>query len=168
MARNPFNIRTGSHTPVLIKLLSITGGDVAEFGMGMYSTPLLHYMCSPKKRNLYSFDNNIDYVNLFNLWEYQDYYHKIIIVKDWDEIMIDNFWSVVFIDHAPAERRKEEARKLCNSSLFVVLHDSSWKHDRYYHYKEIFPLFKYRYDYTEIKHNTTVLSNFYDLRGFSC
>jgi hypothetical protein len=168
MGRNPFNIRTGSHIPVLIKLLQMTAGPVAEFGMGIYSTPLLHYMCSPKRRELYSFDNDGRYIDMFNLAEYADDYHRIIMVDDWDDVKVDKFWSVVFIDHAPAERRKIDAARFAKFASYIVLHDTGWKWEKNYHYKEIYPLFKYRYDYTAVKHYSTILSNFEDLKDFSC
>ena len=65
-----------SHLPVLIKIMSITTGDVLEIGTGIYSTPFLHWACFGKKRNILSIENNDKYttvilsdiINLHNLY----------------------------------------------------------------------------------------------------
>ena len=50
-----------SHYPLLIKVMQITSGDVLELGMGMASTPLLHWLCFDTGRNLISYENNKKY-----------------------------------------------------------------------------------------------------------
>jgi len=74
---------------------------------------------------------------------------------------------VVLVDHSPSERRIVEIRKLANLAKYIVIHDSEPNKDREYHYSTIYPLFKYRYDFKDVIHNTVLLSNFVDLKGFT-
>jgi hypothetical protein len=156
----------GSHLPILMKLVSITDGDILELGTGLYSTPYLHWACFPTRRTLVSYDNNLSYIRYMN--QYLEPFHQIIAVENWDDINIEKPWDIAFIDHAPDFRRKEEAKRLANCAKYVVIHDSDPTSGgkRAYKYDEIYPFFKYRYDYTETSPNTTVLSNFVDLTNF--
>lgn len=155
-----------SHLPVLIKILSITTGDVVELGAGIYSTPVLHWMCSPKKRKLVSYDNSEKCLSLFNLRAFEDEFHKVVLVDNWDDVELEKQqWDVAFIDHSP-ERRAIEVARLAYLARYIIIHDSDWRNERHYHYKKIYGMFKYRYDYT-IRPWTTVLSNFVDLKDFS-
>src|SRR3954454_11711777 len=38
-------METSTHFPVLIKLIQMTDGPVLELGSGLFSTPLLHWLC---------------------------------------------------------------------------------------------------------------------------
>lgn len=157
-----YNPAWSSHLPVLIKVLGLSKGSVLEFGIGMFSTPVLHWLCLDSDRELVSYENNLEYFNQNKRFITDN--HKINFVEDWDRINIENIhWGVVFIDHNPMERRKIDIKRLANKADYIIIHDSQWKEDCYYHYKEIYPLFKYRYDYTKQKPFTTVLSNFKDL-----
>ena len=147
----------GSHIPVLIKVIEITNGTVLELGTGISSTPLLHMLCFDKDRKLVSYDNNQKYVDMFR--KYKSETHKINFVNDWDEIDINEHnWSVVFVDHAPGERRVVEIAKFVNAE-FVIVHDTEPKENYTYGFNTIYPLFKYKFDYTKTKTHTTVLSN---------
>lgn len=135
--------------------------------MGLYSTCVMHWMCSPYKRNLFSFDNNEKYLDMYNLRSYEDDYHKIIVTEDWDNAEIEIPWDVVLIDHSPRERRKVDVARIADYAQYVIIHDTGWQNEKHYQYSEIYPLFKYRYDYSVVWPTTTVLSNFVDLTGFS-
>lgn len=149
----------GSHIPILIKVMENTTGDVLEVGMGNYSTPLLHWMCSDKKRNLHSYDNNKGYFDLFQ--NGLNEYHKIYLVDNFDGVGTNNVWSVAFIDSNPMDGRTPIALALANIAQIIIVHDSEHREERFYHYRKLlFPIFKYRYDYTKFRPNTSVLSNY--------
>jgi len=150
-----------SHYPVLIKVFEHTKGDVLELGMGLFSTPLLHWLCMDQHRKLISLDRQQKYFDLNR--RFQSDTHKIYLVEDWNKIDINHSWSFALVDHDPAERRIEEIKKIANNTQYVIVHDTDPKENKYYHYDQIYPLFKYRYDYTLCSPNTTVLSNFFDL-----
>lgn len=164
------HIGGGSHLPILTKIMNMTDGPVLELGMGLFSTPYLHWACFEKKRKLVSYENKRDFFEMFEFQDgrkiHNDYsFHEVKFVEnnDWDKVDLSGHWSVVLIDHNPGPRRKEEVRRLANNADYIVVHDSNGRNDFYYKYSEVFPLFKYRYDYKKVYPQTTVLSNFKDM-----
>lgn len=158
--RHTFN--WGSHIPLLIKVIEHTVGDVLELGMGWYSTPLLHWMCSDMKRNLYSYENNKGYFDLFQ--NGLNEFHKTYLIDSYEGIGVDKNWGVVFIDINPMEIRAPLALSLSKCADTIVVHDSEYREEKFYHYRELlYPAFKYRYDYTKFRPNTSVFSNFNSL-----
>lgn len=162
------SIRYSTHLPVLMEVMNRTYGDVLELGPGVFSTPVLHWMCETKKRNLLTIESDIKWLRFCREF-YQTEHHKFLYVENWDQCkdVIDKQWDVVLVDHSPSERRIVEIRQLANKAKYIVCHDSDpWK-DREYHYSTIYPLFKYKFEFTEVSHNTVLLSNFIDLKNFS-
>lgn len=157
------SIKYGSHFPILTKLVEITDGPILELGVGIYSTSYLHWACFPTKRKLYSFESAEGWIRYFK--DCQSDFHEVIFIDDWDKLEINKFWDIAFIDHDPNERRHIEVKRLANNAKYIILHDSEPEHDSKYKYSEIYPLFKYRFDYTLCKPYTTVLSNFVDLKN---
>lgn len=154
------DLHYSSHLPLLIKMVSVTTGDVLELGTGMFSTPVLHWMCVPDKRKLVSYENDKHYYEISK--QYENEYHAVNYVEDWDKIDIEKPWDVVFIDHE-ADRRSKEVARIANFAKYVILHDTCWRDERHYHYREIYSLFKYSYQFHLIRPKTTVLSNFVDV-----
>lgn len=151
-----------SHMPILIKTFQRSEGPVLEMGMGPFSTPLLHWLCVDMKRPLVSYDNDSEYFETNKAFANKE--HQIFLIKDWNDAKIeDAHWGMAFLDQAPAERRKEDAKRLVNNTDFVILHDSEFSKDQYFGYSEIFPLFKYRYNYRRWSPFTVVLSNLKDV-----
>ncbi|MBP7119388.1 hypothetical protein KBA63_04870 [Candidatus Woesebacteria bacterium] len=161
----------GTHLAPLIQAVNKTDGDILEIGLGIFSTPYLHYQSFLSKRNLTSIDNVEGWVNRFKSSHvsghmYEGPYHKLITVNNWNEADIEKPWDVVLIDHSPSERRIEEVKRLANLAKYIIIHDSNPRKDREYHYSQIYPLFKYRTDWTGDANPATVLSNFVDLKDF--
>jgi hypothetical protein len=156
-----WTMRWGSHIPVLVKLFSVTKGDVLELGMGIYSSPLLFWMCVDKGRKLVSYENSEKYFSIVG--KNNNKLHEAHLITDWDCIDIEKNWDIVFIDTNPMDSRANLAKKVANIANFVVLHDTQSRDEIYYHYEEVYPLFTHRYDYTKFMPYTTVLSNFYNL-----
>lgn len=157
-----YNPAWSSHLPILIKVLTMAQGPALELGMGPFSSPVMHWLCLDQKKILTSYDNNKDY-HKANL-SFANDKHGIFLTDDWDNIPIYNtHWGVVLVDHSPDYRRKEEIKKLANKADYIVVHDTQSSEEKLYHYEEIYPLFKYRYNYKRQKPYTTVLSNFKDL-----
>lgn len=139
----------------------MTDGPILEVGGGLFSTPFLHWDCFPQKRELVTYENSPEWFNI--LRKYRTDFHNIILVDSWDDMPIERYWEIAFIDHAPAERRKVEIARLANFARYIIVHDSDKRTETLYGLEEIYPLFKYRYDYTGAKPNTVILSNFIDL-----
>ncbi len=162
------SIRYSTHLPVLMEVMRRTDGDVLELGPGVFSTPVLHWMCETKKRNLLTIETDPKWSRFCSKY-YQTPYHKFLQVNDWDEARdaINKEWDVALVDHSPSGRRVKEIEILANSAKYIVVHDSEERKDYEYHYSTIYPLFKYKYDFKEADHNTVLLSNFVDLERFS-
>lgn len=143
-----------THMPVLIKLANITTGPIMEVGSGVYSTPLLHWLCAGTKRKLVSYENDKDFIKLAK--EYRARNHSIRLVDDFLTIPNTDHYSVIFIDHNGHTRGKT-AVHFKDSADYIVIHDSNVVGKNMY--QVAFPEFKYRKDYDRCKPWTSVLSN---------
>lgn len=144
----------GSHIPVLIEALRQTTGPVLELGTGHSSTILLHMLCAESGRKLVSLDNDPVFIDMFRKFRTPD--HEIRLVKWEEENPQNQKWGLVLVDEGPAEQRIKSIRKLVDSASMMVLHDTE---DPIYHYEEIYPLFKYRFDYKKFRTYASVVSN---------
>ena len=161
------SIRYSTHLPVLMEVMRRTTGDVLELGPGVFSTPILHWLCEKQRRNLLTIESDKKWL-YFCMKYYRTEYHKFMYAPTWDEAKtaINKQWDVALIDHSPSGRRITEIAQLANLVKYIVIHDADAMKDKEYHYPEIYPLFKYRYNFTEVEPATTVLSNFVDLTDF--
>ena len=146
-----------SHFAVLTKVMTANGGPVLEVGMGIFSTPLLHWLCLDQDRKLTSLESAEKYYKLNRRFASPN--HEIILIKDWDKFNFNSTWDVVFVDNDD-QWRAPVVKKVANSANYIVIHDSD---DPTYNYESIFPLFKYQYHYTKAQPNTSVLSNTIEL-----
>lgn len=159
----------GTHLGALIAAVNKTSGDVLELGIGIFSTPYLHYQCLVSKRHLVSYDNDKGWVKRFAMpnsshHEYEGPYHKLVFVENWDDADIEKPWDVALVDHSPSERRIVDIKRLANLAKYIVIHDSNERFDREYRYSQIYPLFKYRKIWDKDERRADVLSNFADLK----
>ena len=158
--------RYGTHLPALIKAMGKTTGDVLELGMGVFSTPYLHYQCMLSNRKLLSVENFPDWAGFFKKYGYENASHQILVVDEYKNAPIDKEWDLVLVDQTPDSSRIVEARRLANLAKFMVIHDSNGRYENVYHYSEIYSLFKYRTIWDKDSNHATVLSNFVDLKDF--
>ena len=150
----------GSHLPLLIKIGQMTKGPILELGVGLFSTPVLHWLCFESKRELVSYEGSETYIRFFK--NFRSDYHKIILAEDWDKIEIERPWDMVLVDHQD-NRRRIEVERLANFAKYVIVHDTNPGADSYFRFSKVFPLYKYRHDDTSVRNHVTVLSNFVDL-----
>ena len=160
------SLNYGSHLASLIKAFGKTTGDVLELGMGVFSTPYLHYACILSNRHLVSYENYKEWMGFFLKYNYPCENHEINFVEKYADAKIDRPWDVVLVDMTPDDERIKAVRRLANLTKYIIIHDSSDKDERVYHYSEIYPLFKYRADWVKDKNHATILSNFVDLKDF--
>ena len=161
----------GTHLAPLIQAVNKTDGDILELGIGIFSTPYLHYQSLLTKRHLTSIDSEAGWVNRFSTsnvsgHKYEGPYHTFITVPNWDEAPIEKPWDVALVDHSPSERRISEVKRLAPFAKYIIIHDSNDRHEREYHYSEIYPLFKYKTVWEGDANQATVLSNVIDLKDF--
>ncbi len=152
--------------PCLLKAFSKTTGDVLELGMGVFSTPYLHYACMLSDRKLVSYENYKEWMQFFIDYKYENKNHEINFVEKYSEADTEKPWDIVLIDQTPSTSRNEEIRRLANYAKYIIIHDSNGRHEKEYHYSEIYPLFKYRTVWDKDDRHATVLSNFVDLKDF--
>ncbi len=149
-----------THNAMLLKVLLNSKGLVIECGGGIFSTPLLHWVCKMQGRELMTYEQDEPYYNFER--QFQSRTHRIRFVKNWDDIKIPEHVGMVFIDHHPPERRMIETERFKDVADFVVIHDSE-RVAIEYNRPEVYEMFKYRHDWKDCKPWTTVLSNRYPL-----
>ena len=147
-----------THMPMLIKAVQLTKGPVMELGSGLFSTPLLHWLCKKDSRKLVTYENMLEYYPFAR--QFRSRNHHVRLIDSWDKIDVETHWSVVMIDHKPAERRAIDAIRLRDKADYIVLHDTERS---VYGYDKIWPHFKYIYHWKSCKPWTTVVSNFKNL-----
>jgi hypothetical protein len=150
-----------NHLPLLLLGLSHTDGAVMELGSGDGSTPYLRKYCADYKRTFQSFDNNQEWCAKTSA-EY---------VQDWNPLIAGAagaYRGLIFIDHAPGERRADDAIKLANAADILVLHDTEEGGAGDYKWDKAWPHFKYRLNYNKSGGGAgaTAVSNKIDLNRF--
>ena len=159
MRLQPFR---GSHLPVLMKIVQNTDGPILELGCGTYSTQYLHWICFAAKRRLVTYENNPQYYEY--LRQFATDYHEIRCVPDWPSIDVSEPWTVALVDGDPGPRRIL-VEKLFHAE-YVVCHDTEGRASRKHEYAQVFPRFKYQFEYKVTNPHTTLLSNVHDIRKF--
>lgn len=169
--------KCATHIFTLIAAVINTDGAVLEMGCGDWSTPLLHILCSVKKRYLLSTETNKKWMETFTYlatpWHefkylpvYQDDEDLNPDPKLWDQIGANQHWSVVFIDHKPALRRAIDIQRLRNNADIIVAHDTEPESNYYYNYEAVLSTFKYRYIDDIYRPHTTIVSDSIDVSKF--
>jgi len=149
-----------THIPMLIKTVNATSGPVLEIGSGLFSTPLLHWICKYRNQEIITLEHNPEYYDFAR--GFQSKLHRIRLIDNLDNLPIDRHWGVILIDHeVPGQTRGETAIKLKDHADYIVLHDT--EDEEYFGYDKIWGHFKYRYDWKDCPGWTTVISNFKDL-----
>lgn len=162
----PYSGNYATHLAPLIACINKTNGGVLELGMGLFSTPYLHYACTIGKRRLVSLENDKGWYKHFAKSDFihflfENEYHNLDLIDVYEETSYMNEeWDVVLVDQTPDLSRKETVKKLANKAKYIIIHDSDEIHEKTYHYSEIYPLFKYIRHWDQDDRRATVLSNF--------
>lgn len=142
-----------THMPMLIKAVELTKGPVMELGAGLFSTPLLHWLCAEARRPLLTYESDPEYYGFAR--KFLSRTHRIALIDNWNNIDTKTHWSVVLVDQNI--NRGKTAIMLKNSADFIILHDS--EAEKLYGYDQVYPHFKYVYHWKFCKPYTTVVSN---------
>ena len=148
------NMGWSTHIPVLIKIFGISDGPIMELGAGVYSTPILHWLCSETKRTLITYESDQEFISFAK--EFESEFHTVKHISSYLDISNTDNYGMIFIDHA-GHTRGYTAIHFKNSADYVIIHDSNVI--RKNKYQLAFPEFKYRKDFTQYEPWTTVLSN---------
>lgn len=179
----------GSHVPILATILNHTTGNILELGSGYYSTPIIHQYAS-KDRKILTIDSDCNWINkfktLFNS-SYHEFYcnntfkHNLTINELLyhtsphliDSAYEDKYYSnsnfdVVFVDHSPGYRRHKDIIQMRKNSKIIIVHDTDdtiinrlvFGHEM----QDLFKTFKYVFRSKNLKPQTTVLSDTFDVK----
>jgi hypothetical protein len=108
----------GSHLEPLLRCVFETNGPVLEIGMGYWSTPVLHIVCTALSRKLVSVETNEEWGQSLE----SEYPHTRMGLDSLGELAKSQ-WSVVFVDSEIGENRAEIVKIFCQSADFIVVHD---------------------------------------------
>lgn len=154
--------RMATHVPLLTRAFDISEGPVLEIGTGYFSTTLLDWLCAISSRKLVSYETDPGWYNRAK--RMQSDYHDIILVNSWSDVPFEsNHWGLAFVDHSPHLERAVTIERLKDAADYIVVHDTEPRSEKGYDYPRIYPLFKYRFDYTKVEPWTSVFSNIYPL-----
>lgn len=150
-----------NHRSLLLLAFELSNGPVLEMGSGEGSTPYLRSYCKAADRTFHTFDNNKEWAEKTGA-QY---------IENWDLIIEEALTlhpGLIFIDHAPGERRHLDAIRLANAADILVLHDTEEGGAGNYMWEKAWPHFKYRLNYNKTGGGAgaTAVSNKIDLNKF--
>lgn len=158
-------METSTHFPALLRVLELTDGAVLELGSGLFSTPLLHWVCFEKRRKLVTCEGYKHYLEFAE--KFQTPWHEVRFADPTKPLKIPGKFSVVFVDHSPKRpRTRGDDAILYKDAEYVVLHDAGKESNPKYGYEAAYKHFKYRFDWEGAYPHTTVLSNTKNLSRF--
>lgn len=145
---------------MLMKAVNLSDGPILELGSGLFSTPLLHWMCHESRRPIVTYESVEDYYRFAKQFKSKN--HKVRFTEDYADIDLGDHWGVVLIDHTE-DRRNVDALRLKDKADYIVMHDTEYDG---YGYDKVFDQFRYVHHWTGCKPWTSVVSNFKDLSEF--
>lgn len=156
-----------THIPLLASVVATARpGPVLEIGVGRGSSPMLVEMCRAMGRDLVGLDSSREWLEEIREIGYPNLQH----VQDWEELpgwlqahRALYPWSVIFVDHGPAEARLPVLKACRGHAEFIVCHDT---HNPGYlpGYEEELDSYRFRSDYTLMAAQTSVVS---DVRAYA-
>jgi hypothetical protein len=152
-----------NHRPLLLLAFELTTGAVMELGSGEGSTPYLRKYCEATGRTFQTFDNNEEWCKKTGAEYVQTYLWSALVAG-----AAGAHRGLIFIDHAPGERRHEDAIRLANAADVLVLHDTEEGGAGNYMWDKAWPHFKYRLNYNKTGGGAgaTLVSNKIDVNRF--
>lgn len=150
-----------NHRGMLLLAMYLTEGLVVELGSGEGSTPFLRQECEATGRDFRSFDNNKEWCDKTGA-EY---------IEDWDGLLTQLSGTkigLLFIDHAPGERRSGDALYMANEADVLVLHDTEEGGAGDYRWNLLWPAVLHRLNFNRLGGGAgaTAVSNTIDLNRF--
>lgn len=147
-----------NHRPLLLLALSLTGGDVYEYGAGEGSTNYLRKYCEANGRYFCSYDSNREWAEKTGA----------LYVQDWE---CESQWfgcGLAFVDLAPGEYRWRAIENLATEADIICIHDTEEGGAGDYKLDRIWHLFKYRLNYNKTGGGAgaTLVSNKIDVNRF--
>lgn len=151
-----------SHRPLLWMALQHTKGSVVEFGCGYGSTLHLQNYCDLHKRQFISLETSKPWAEKFDITQrINNYLHY-----DWP-FTVNDMPSVLFIDCAPGEMRKDLINKFGPMAEITIVHDTEPGAEYVYGLFRALSDFKYRCDLViDGMPQTTAVSDVFDFESW--
>ena len=130
-----------THQQMLVRYLLRSTGPILELGCGGYSTPIIHEFAVEQRRKATTVDTDLWWIKQFE--SLQSPMHDIRHIVEWDDWIVEGPYGIAFIDHAPAERREIDIRRLIGVADYFVMHDSEE------------PAYGYRHIINQVEHLET-------------
>lgn len=148
----------GSHVLALAEALARTSGPVMEWGIGLYSTPMLTAMCKAMRRTLVSVEHDIEWMQRVRPEGTLEFTTD---VADLRLLSRHPYWGVVFLDQGPTgSERWPVAIEALHCADIVVLHDWNEHEEHIYRYREkVLPQAKAYVIDNRLSPATLILSN---------
>lgn len=158
-------METSTHFPILMKIVNQTEGPIIEVGSGMFSTPLLHWMCFENKRSLTTIERHAHYYDFAKKFKSVNHLVQHVPSIENSSFVYVGKYSIVFIDHSPKKPRTrgDDALLFKDIADYIIVHDCGPDPKEKYGYQQLFSQFKFVYHYVKTGAHTTVLSNFRNL-----
>jgi len=176
LLRTNGNGNWGSHVPILATILNHTSGDILELGSGYYSTSIIHQYAT-ENRKVLTIESDCEWIRKLQTL-FTSPYHKFYCNNTFkqnltinellyrispylvdtayeDKYYSNNKFDVVFVDHAPNYRRHKDIIQMRKNSNIIIVHDTD---------DTIFKTFKYVFRSKNLKPQTTVLSDTFDVK----
>lgn len=158
-----------NYKPLLWEGLERSSGLILELGVGKGSTRLLHDYAFMEDRFLCSYDSNEEWIKQFvGLASGRHLLDCVQVgaykISDWD--FVDQHYDacgLLFIDHAPGERRKVDIALFANKAQIIVAHDTEPNADHGYQMRDEIKKFKYWRDFETSGAWSSIMSNFIDV-----
>ncbi len=150
----------GTHLAPLATAVVNTEGPILELGAGDTSTPLLHALCAPARRNLVTVDTNRAWLERYA--DLQTDWHRLVHGLE-NAMAGATRWGVVLVDHQPGKRRAADILHLRSRAQVFVVHDVE---EPDYDYKPALAQFRYTYTYNRYATWTAVASDVVDVRAW--
>ena len=111
----------GSHLPALLRCVLATRGPVLEIGCGEWSTPVLNAVCRAMGRTLKSYETNVEWAEKVSAAT-----GASVLSSEYYYGAVGHHWSVVLVDHDPAQDRINTALAFADAAVFIVVHDCQY------------------------------------------
>lgn len=144
-----------THIPLLVRTLTQTRGPILEFGVGWYSTPIIHAFAA-EGRYARSLEDNPEWLARFMHFN-DGTNHDVRLTPEWDDRhLLDNRWSVALIDHRNS-RRLPDLLRIRHHANFILIHDTETQS---YCLDEVLPTFPF-IGHTKLLPRTTIVSDLF-------
>jgi hypothetical protein len=108
----------------LTAALDATVGEIAEVGIGFYSTAFLHDYGAKNRRFVLSIEDDPVWSKKFSdMMKSDDHNFMCAGFPEALRVLKQQTWGVIFLDESPGEERADHMVELLDHAEFIVIHD---------------------------------------------